>query len=136
MNRSKRVACNFKRLMDERGFSIKEIAELGNVGVSYVSKLLSQKIETSFGVEAEEKWAKIFQCDISEFYKNFEDKNDMNNLTTEEREMINILSEFNIKDPEVLRFMLKEYPKFRDNFENLWGVFGKMIKEKKIKPKE
>ncbi|MDA8091600.1 MAG: helix-turn-helix transcriptional regulator [Nitrospiraceae bacterium] len=62
-----RVSLNFKRLRERRGWTQDELAYTGGVSRDYIAR-----VETAvcrFGSRAQEKWARIFGVDISEFYK-------------------------------------------------------------------
>jgi transcriptional regulator with XRE-family HTH domain len=62
-----RIGYNFRRLRNFRGWSPKYMAEKGDVQVSQISQI--QKGRVGFAEGSERKWAAIFQCDPSEFYK-------------------------------------------------------------------
>ena len=67
-----RVSCNFKRLREQRGWTQDELASFGGVSRDYIARL--EAATCGFGPRAQEKWAKIFGVDISEFYKPISDE--------------------------------------------------------------
>ena len=62
-----RVSWNFKRLRAMRGWTQEELASYGGVSRDYIARVEASTCR--FGPRAQEKWAKIFGVDISEFYK-------------------------------------------------------------------
>ncbi len=63
----RRMAWNFKRLREQRGWSQEEAAGKINSLTNYIAQIEGQ--QCSFGINARKKWAGIFEVDISEFYK-------------------------------------------------------------------
>lgn len=63
------IAYNFLRIRrDLKGYKTQEeVAELGNTNISYIGKVETAKV--SFGTRAQQKWAKLFHVDRSEFLK-------------------------------------------------------------------
>ena len=62
-----RVSCNFKRLRELQGWTQDELASYGDVSRDYIARV--ETAACRFGSRAQEKWARIFGVDISEFYK-------------------------------------------------------------------
>ena len=62
-----RVSFNFKRLRKLRGWTQDELASYGEVILDYIIRV--ETAACRFGPRTQEKWAKIFGVDISEFYK-------------------------------------------------------------------
>ncbi len=62
-----RVSWNFKRLRELRGWTQDGLAYTGGVSRDYIARV--ETAACRFGSRAQEKWAKIFDVDISEFYK-------------------------------------------------------------------
>ncbi|MDA8172836.1 MAG: helix-turn-helix transcriptional regulator [Nitrospiraceae bacterium] len=62
-----RISCNFKRLRELRGWTQDELASYGGVSRDYIARV--EAATCGFGLRAQEKWAKVFGVDISEFYK-------------------------------------------------------------------
>ena len=67
-----RVSCNFKRLRELRGWTQDELASYGGVSRDYIARV--ETAAYGFGSRAQEKWAKVFGVDISEFYKPVQDE--------------------------------------------------------------
>lgn len=67
MDRAKLIGFNFKRLRIKSGLTPKEAAEAGGVIVNYIYQVQGGKV--SFGTEAQDKWAEIFNCSFAEFFK-------------------------------------------------------------------
>jgi hypothetical protein len=61
------TAWNFKRLMQNRGMKVSDLASSGACGESYIRQILSCKV--CFGTRAAKKWAKIFEVPFTEFYR-------------------------------------------------------------------
>lgn len=68
-----RVAFNFKRLRTERGWSVREAVDRfckltgRTIGDTHLRQLESGN--TTFGQDNQEKWMKVYNVDISEFFK-------------------------------------------------------------------
>ncbi|KJU86004.1 hypothetical protein MBAV_001804, partial [Candidatus Magnetobacterium bavaricum] len=61
MSYIERISYNFKRLRKLKGWTQVICAAYGEVDKSYVGKI-EARLMKSFGQEAVEKWAKIFDC--------------------------------------------------------------------------
>ncbi len=64
-NLRKRIAKNFRRLRKSRGWTQAQVAERGEVDTSYIGQIETAQI--TFGVNAQIKWAKVFNVDVAEF---------------------------------------------------------------------
>ena len=62
-----RASCNFKRLRELRGWTQDELASYSGTSRDYIARV--ETATCRFGPRAQEKWAKVFGVDISEFYK-------------------------------------------------------------------
>lgn len=64
---SKRIAYNFARLRKEKGWTQEEAAAKAGVDRSYPGSI--ESCSAGFGKRAQQRWAKVFGIDVSEFYK-------------------------------------------------------------------
>ncbi len=64
---TKRIAFNFKRLRDSKGWTQEEAAAKAGIDRSYPGSI--ESCCAGFGKRAQQRWAKVFGVDVSEFYK-------------------------------------------------------------------
>ncbi|KJU84307.1 hypothetical protein MBAV_003498 [Candidatus Magnetobacterium bavaricum] len=88
----------------------------------------------SFGQEAVEKWAKIFDCDISEFYRNPEEPPVYK--TQQEQEMLDFLKSVQIDDPKVLEFLFLNWSQLRETEGDALIEAVKLLAQKMNKGKK
>lgn len=67
MKRMELIQFNFARLRKRMGWTQPECAEKGEVSNGYIGAIEAGHAK-SFGAEAEDKWATIFQVSIAEFF--------------------------------------------------------------------
>ena len=68
---SARIAYNFRRLRQSKGWTQEDVA--ARAGVNKSGPAIIESGRSAFSRRAQEKWARIFRVDISEFYKSVTD---------------------------------------------------------------
>lgn len=73
MTREEIIGYNFRRLREKAGLSPKQAAELGDTTVTNIYQLQGSKkhpeLKIAFGKDIQEKWARIFNCSVAEFFR-------------------------------------------------------------------
>jgi len=67
MNKDNRFSYNFKRIRIEKKWTPEYTSEIANCERNYIYQIENGFV--GFGIRAQKKWAKIFDVDVSEFFK-------------------------------------------------------------------
>jgi transcriptional regulator with XRE-family HTH domain len=102
-----RVAENFKRLRKKMGWTLQETARRSNPPVTFQYIGHVENCNTGLGKRARKKWAKIFNVDVSEFYKPLNTDEDMS-------EFLQPLDKSENKHDREIRLLIQEAQKYGD----------------------